>query len=228
MRRYEGEEIIAVNNSAPFIAGRWVKALTALYVIAFVIPFLLKNPASYYNLAGQVNSRLFAGLCLWQPVTAAFVSTTIMDLLSALMLLWFCGRMLENEWRNRRRAFPVFCLTAAVVCGLAAYVIAPFLSVPVFLSQGLGFAFIGALMQVCRGTRWMCFAWSIKAEYMLLITLIVWLIPAFNPFIPMYVIPAFAGFIYGLLWPYLSGFLAGKRRQGGAMSRKDFSKIEFK
>jgi len=228
MRQYENEELITVNNAAPFVVGLWVKVFTALYVIAFIVPFLLKNSTLFYNLFGQVNSRLFAGLCLWQPFTSVFISATMTDLLSALMLLWFCGRMLENEWRNRSRTFPAFCLTAAFFCGLTAYVIAPFQSVPVSLSQGLGFAFIGALMQVCRGRRWMFFAWSIKAEYMLLVTLIVWLIPALNPFAAMYVIPALAGFIYGLLWPFLSGFLAGRRRQTGTMSRKDFSKIEFK
>ena len=228
MRQYGNEETITINNTAPFIAGPWVKVFSALYVIGFIVPFMLKNPASFYELSGQVNSRFFAGLCLWQPFTAVFVTTTIMDLLSALILLWFCGRLLENKWRNRNRVFLVFCLFAALVCGLSAYIIAPSRSVPLYLNQCLGFAFIGALLQVYRGMQCMFFAWNIKVEYMLLATLIIWLVPALMIGYWMYVIPAAAGFVYGLLWPVLSLRIAGKRQQSGMTSRKDFSKIEFK
>ena len=90
---------------------------------------------------GQVNSKVFGSLMIWQFITAMFLHGGIMHLVNNMLLLWVFGTLLEEEWGWR--IFLFYYLVCGVGAGLLEYCVAPSSTVPGIGASGAIFGLLG-------------------------------------------------------------------------------------
>lgn len=120
------------------VAGRLLAANIAIAIIGWLITNTGSDPLLL--LWGNFNvAEALARLQIWRFVSYSFLHADLLHLLFNMMMLWFCGRLLEQELGGRRlMVFWIYCALGG------ALVMAAVSLVPGLLPAGARTPMVGA------------------------------------------------------------------------------------
>jgi len=192
--------LLAINLSVFLLLRLFGLSAPTAYIVAFVFRFF------------ALQAETFVHGYVWQLVTYAFIHFDALNVIGALLGIWFLGSILESAWGTRRflsfylmSAFAGGIGTIALVYALAYTYAKATHSIFQMPFMGANGAILGMLVAI--GVLWadmefmmIPFPFMVKAKYLVWIAIVVDLVYSFREPGGILNLGEFGGLIYGLVY----------------------------
>lgn len=122
-----------------------IRSVTARLIVVNVVVFVLIHilrKVSWLALFALVPQYVFAKGMLWQLLTYMFLHLSLWHLVLNMLMLWFFGSVLEEEWGKKQ--FVLFYFFTGVGAALCSFIVGPGSSFPVVGASGVIFGILVA------------------------------------------------------------------------------------